>query len=172
MRKRIARALALVVVAALAGPAFAADDFYGARLQEGRIALQTGSASEAADLLRIGCFGLMDQPELLTEGLRGRDKLLMLTGTPVRNGPTDAAPLMNALLFQDPSGRRVPTSAKAFNQSYVDERPVSAGFLRPSGTEPKLKIYYFASDASRDKAAHTLERLKASMAEKMQQAGI
>ena len=80
-----------------------------------------------------------DKSELLTEGLRGRDKLLMLTGTPVRNGPTDAAPLMNALLFRDPGGRRVPTSAKAFNQSYVDERPVSAGFLRPSGTEKSLK---------------------------------
>ena len=44
--------------------------------------------------------------------------------------------------------------------------------LRPSGTEPKLKIYYFASATSRDKADLTLVRLKASMAEKMQQAGI
>ena len=44
--------------------------------------------------------------------------------------------------------------------------------LRPSGTEPKLKIYYFASDETKEAATHTLELLKASMSEKMKQAGI
>ena len=42
--------------------------------------------------------------------------------------------------------------------------------LRPSGTE--LKIYYFASDETKKAAEHTLELLKASMSEKMKQAGI
>ena len=69
MRNRIATALALVVASTLARPAFAADDFYRARLLEGRIAYQTGSAAEAADLLRIACFGLMDDPAFLSEGL-------------------------------------------------------------------------------------------------------
>lgn len=69
MSRRIVTALALVVASALPGTASAADDFYRARLQEGRIAYQAGSASEAVDLLRIACFGLMEDPELLSEGL-------------------------------------------------------------------------------------------------------
>lgn len=44
--------------------------------------------------------------------------------------------------------------------------------LRPSGTEPKLKIYYFAVDASAETAQATLERLKQAMAEKLRQAGV
>lgn len=68
MRKRMLAA-AFVIAAALPAGAQAADDFYKARLQEGRIAYETGNAAEAADLLRIGCFGLMDHPALLSEGL-------------------------------------------------------------------------------------------------------
>lgn len=62
--------VAVVFLAVLApSAAHAADGFYAARLQDGRIAFQTRGATEAADLFRIACFGLMDQPELLSEGL-------------------------------------------------------------------------------------------------------
>jgi hypothetical protein len=62
--------VAVVLLTVLApSAAQAADGFYAARLQDGRLAFQTGSPAEAADLLRVACFGLMDQPELLSEGL-------------------------------------------------------------------------------------------------------
>ena len=56
----------LVALSAAAGPA---DDFYRARLQEGRIALMTGRVVESADLLRLAGFGLMDDPPLYAEAL-------------------------------------------------------------------------------------------------------
>lgn len=59
----------LAAAALLAPAAGAADDFYVSRLQEGRVALQTGRTAEAADLLRIACFGLLDNPPLLSEGI-------------------------------------------------------------------------------------------------------
>jgi len=59
----------LVAFAAPVAAASPADDFYVARLQEGRLTLQTGRASEAADLLRLAGFGLMDAPPLYTEAL-------------------------------------------------------------------------------------------------------
>jgi hypothetical protein len=46
-----------------------ADDFYSSRLSGGRIAFQAGKAAEAATLLRIACFGLLDYPPTLSEGL-------------------------------------------------------------------------------------------------------
>ncbi len=62
--------VAVVLLTVLAPSASqAADGFYAARLQDGKLAFQTGSAAEAADLLRVACFGLMDQPDLLSEGL-------------------------------------------------------------------------------------------------------
>lgn len=66
------RTLVSIVLAAsaLVSPAAgAADDFYVSRLQEGRVAFQTGRTAEAADLLRIACFGLLDNPPLLSEGI-------------------------------------------------------------------------------------------------------
>ena len=69
MKRPLGVLLLLATVAWAAGPALAADDFYQQRLEEGRIAFQAGSSAEAVDLLRIACFGLMDQPPLLSEGL-------------------------------------------------------------------------------------------------------
>ncbi len=70
LMKRTTGLLALVVLAAtLALPARGTDEFYMARLQEGRIAYQSGNAAEAVDHLRIACFGLMDRPPLLSESL-------------------------------------------------------------------------------------------------------
>jgi tetratricopeptide (TPR) repeat protein len=60
--------LLAVLLLAPALPAWA-DDFYSSRLIEGRIAFQAGKAAEAATLLRIACFGLLDHPPALSEGL-------------------------------------------------------------------------------------------------------
>lgn len=68
MRKALV-SIFLAAAALLAPAAGAADDFYVSRLQEGRVALQTGRTAEAADLLRIACFGLLDNPPLLSEGI-------------------------------------------------------------------------------------------------------
>jgi tetratricopeptide (TPR) repeat protein len=67
--RRTTIALLLAASALLAPAAGAADDFYVSRLQEGRVAFQTGRTAEAADLLRIACFGLMDNPPLYSEGI-------------------------------------------------------------------------------------------------------
>ena len=44
--------------------------------------------------------------------------------------------------------------------------------LRPSSTEPKLKIYYFAADPAAEKAEKLLENLKADMQKSMASFGI
>lgn len=44
--------------------------------------------------------------------------------------------------------------------------------LRPSGTEPKLKIYYFAADPAAEKAENLLKKLKADMQKSMASFGI
>ena len=62
---------AFVVAAALAIVPFSlhADDFSTERLREGEGALRAKRFPEAVDQLRIACFGLLSQPELLSEGL-------------------------------------------------------------------------------------------------------
>lgn len=69
MRTKILVAAVVLLTVLAPSASQAADGFYAARLQDGRLAFQTGSAAEAADLLRVACFGLMDQPDLLSEGL-------------------------------------------------------------------------------------------------------
>lgn len=44
--------------------------------------------------------------------------------------------------------------------------------LRPSGTEPKLKLYFFAADETRDKAKETLANLVAAMNALLSKAGL
>lgn len=67
--KRTIAALIVVAAAGLGAAAAPVDDFYQARLQEGRIAFQTGRPAEAVDQLRVACFGLMDNPPLYSEAI-------------------------------------------------------------------------------------------------------
>ncbi len=69
MRRTIVALLVGVAAAGLGAQASPVDDFYQARLQEGRIAFQTGRPVEAVDQLRVACFGLMDSPQLYSEAI-------------------------------------------------------------------------------------------------------
>jgi hypothetical protein len=57
------------VLTLLAGPPARADEFADARLASGIEAYRAKRYTEASDQLRIACFGLLDQPVLLAEGL-------------------------------------------------------------------------------------------------------
>jgi hypothetical protein len=63
--------VALGVTAILAGTATPArgDDFTNARMADGIDAYQARRYAEASDQFRLACFGLLDQPVVLTEGL-------------------------------------------------------------------------------------------------------
>lgn len=70
--KRTQRLLVFAVIFGTAGilPAsLMAEEFYLTRLRAGEQALQAKRTLEAVDQLRIACFGLLDQPQLLSEGL-------------------------------------------------------------------------------------------------------
>ncbi len=60
-------------VIVIAGPILGATptqgDFYGARLRAGREEARLGRHLEAVDDLQIACFGFLDEPPLLVEGL-------------------------------------------------------------------------------------------------------
>ncbi|MEM8960872.1 MAG: hypothetical protein AAGD38_05300 [Acidobacteriota bacterium] len=48
---------------------WAADPFYEGLLQDGSVAMRAGLYESAAENLRLACFGLLDEPELLVVGL-------------------------------------------------------------------------------------------------------
>lgn len=57
------------VLALLIGTPAWADEFAEARMASGIEAYRAKRYAEASDQFRIACFGLLDQPVLLTEGL-------------------------------------------------------------------------------------------------------
>lgn len=60
------RRLAVLACAVLAAaPAFAADRFYEDLLRDGIEARESGEAARAAKLLRLACFGLLEEPPAL-----------------------------------------------------------------------------------------------------------
>lgn len=61
--------LLLVAIAVAAPPARGADPFYERALVDGSAASARGDHDTAAKLLRIACFGLLDEPQRLAEGL-------------------------------------------------------------------------------------------------------
>lgn len=70
IRSRVVCALvAMGVLLAAAGPALAADTFYMGMLRRGSDAFNRGDFAEAAKLLRVACFGFLEEPELLVDGL-------------------------------------------------------------------------------------------------------
>ena len=63
--KRDLRLLLCGAILATTGAAY--DDFYGRRLALGKQAFAEGRAAEAAEELRVACFGMLDAPEALLE---------------------------------------------------------------------------------------------------------
>jgi hypothetical protein len=61
--------LAFAAALLAASPGLAANSFYSDRLREGGLAFERGEAARAARELRIACFGLLDDPRLLSECL-------------------------------------------------------------------------------------------------------
>ena len=59
----------LVLLAGTIGTAHAADPFYTSLMRQGALADSRGDHATAARDLRIACFGLLDEPELLAECL-------------------------------------------------------------------------------------------------------
>lgn len=67
-RQRLIRFVLLVFLAALA-PRLRAQDFYTDRLAAGKAAVQARRFDDAVNEFRIACFGFLDQPVLLSQGL-------------------------------------------------------------------------------------------------------
>lgn len=64
------RLVGWIVLAMLTGPAArAADRFYEDLLRDGTLAAQRGETARAARLLRLACFGLLEEPPLLARCL-------------------------------------------------------------------------------------------------------
>lgn len=68
-RMGIAGGLATVLVLLVATPLLAADPFYLGMLRRGTDAFNRRDFPEAVRLLRIACFGFLEEPELLVDGL-------------------------------------------------------------------------------------------------------
>lgn len=64
-------------------------------------------------------------------------RTLLLTGTPIRNEPSEALPLLRAVS----KDRNVPRSAKEFNNRFLDRKVVNPGFFaRMRGVKPGEKV--------------------------------
>jgi tetratricopeptide (TPR) repeat protein len=63
------RLLGTMVLLLLAGPVLAADSFYMGLLRRGSDAYNRRDYPEAVRLLRVACFGFLEEPELLADGL-------------------------------------------------------------------------------------------------------
>lgn len=57
------------VLAQSASPLLAANGFYTQMLEQGKWALRAGDPQNAAQKLRLACFGLLDEPDILADGL-------------------------------------------------------------------------------------------------------
>ena len=91
-----------------------------------------------------------------------------LGGQPVK----DAADYRTGVQLDCVTGQKTTLDFPSSNVLSYGVGEKSRVILRPSGTEPKLKIYYFASDASRPAAEQMLIALKADVEAKMKAAGI
>jgi tetratricopeptide (TPR) repeat protein len=68
-RRSVAACVLALALTASAASAREADPFYLGLLREGIAELQRGESSDAAQSLQIACFGLLEEPKLLAEGL-------------------------------------------------------------------------------------------------------
>ncbi len=103
-RQRFIRFVLLVFLAALA-PRLRAQDFYTDRLAAGKAAVQAGRFDDAVNEFRIACFGFLDRPVLLSQGL-----VRLAVAESEAKQPDDVRETLSRFLEVE---RRFPTYAQA-----------------------------------------------------------
>ncbi len=126
-RSRLPLTLLLAALPWLAvAPARPADPFYAGLLESGARALARGDHAEAARHLRIACFGLLEEPPLLAEGLARLAVARIALGD--ADGFTDAARRLLEVeaLFDGYSASELDAAERrAFEQALLDHLPAA-----------------------------------------------
>ena len=105
------------------------------------------------------------------EGLDGKDKMDKLMETLRTNGPAEIGGVIvtsvrdykAGTITDVKTGKTEPTGLPSSNVLYFENASGNVVVVRPSGTEPKLKLYYLVNGETADKANDALEKCKDTM---------
>ena len=102
-------------------------------------------------------FFAEDEPNLVLEGIEGANRIKRMMTTVRENPPTEIAGAKVVKLVDYKDGYEdIPASNVL--RFYLDNNSWFA--IRPSGTEPKIKFYFYTCQSSREEALRTNKKIK------------
>jgi SNF2 family DNA or RNA helicase len=95
--------------------------------------LQGGEALVLDEVQRLNNSGAK-RTQAIMQAAPLYKKRILLSGTPIRNAPSELAPLLRVL---NPADKRVPLDVQEFNRRFIQTKPVPVGFFNKlRGAEP------------------------------------
>ena len=102
-------------------------------------------------------FFAEDEPNLVLEGIEGANRIKRMMTAVRENPPTEIAGAKVVKLVDYKDGYEdIPASNVL--RFYLDNNSWFA--IRPSGTEPKIKFYFYTCQSSREEALRTNKKIK------------